>query len=342
MRVLITGGTGHIGRVTAEHLVQNGWDVRIIDLPPTAEVAGAEYAQCNILNFDDVLKHMRGCDFVIHLAGIRSPFLAPGHDIFQANATGTFNVFEAAAATGIRRVVQASSINAMGAFYNLDDVKVQYFPIDEDHPRFTTDPYSFSKQLVEDIGAYYWRREGISSIAMRFPGVYPKGYPETPKYLEKRNRICHLMDTLLSRPEAERVEVIETVRKKVLDFRQHRPFEFGSEKSPTVMGELYEDPLFDAYIGDRFNFWAFIDERDAAQALEKGLTASYDGDHVLFVNDSHNSLKYDTKSLIRLFFPAVDHFKADIAGTVSLVSIEQARKLIGFEPAYSIQNTTQF
>lgn len=116
MRVLITGGNGLIGKATVERLVEKGWDVRVIDLQPEAEIDGAEYAQCNILNYDDLLKQTRGCDAVIHLAAIRSPAMNPGHEVFQVNVAGTFNLFEASAAAGIRRVVQASSINALGCF----------------------------------------------------------------------------------------------------------------------------------------------------------------------------------------------------------------------------------
>ena len=54
------------------------------------------------------------------------------------------------------------------------------FPIDEDHPTYTTDPYSFSKQVIEDIGAYFWRREGISSVFLRFPAVYDMDEGKTP------------------------------------------------------------------------------------------------------------------------------------------------------------------
>ncbi|MFN8561489.1 MAG: NAD(P)-dependent oxidoreductase [Anaerolineae bacterium] len=172
MRVLITGGTGLIGKATVERLVAKGWDVRVIDLQPEADLAGAEYVQCNILHYDDLLEQTRGCDAVIHLAAIRSPVSDPGHKVFQVNATGTFNVFEAAAAAGIKRVVQASSINALGCFYGINDLDIHYFPVDEAHPTHTTDPYSFSNGVIEDIGDYYWRRDGISSVAMRYPGVY--------------------------------------------------------------------------------------------------------------------------------------------------------------------------
>lgn len=339
MRILITGGTGHIGKAITERLLENGWDVRVTDLAADVEITGAEYVQANILDYPDLLGTMRGCGAVIHLAAIPTPYLAPGHDVFQVNVAGTFNVFEAAAAIGIRRVVQASSINAMGAFYNLGDIDPQYFPIDEKHPRLTTDPYSFSKQVVEDIGAYYWRREGISSLALRFPGVHARGYAETDDHLRRQNTIRSLLDNLLNQPESERQATIAAVKQQVLEFRQQRPFEFRPDRHKGMTNGLFDDPLFGTAVADRFNYWAFIDVRDAAQSLEKGLTADYEGDHVLFVNDTYNSLGYDSRTLIRLFFPDVSVFKNDLPGSSSLVSIERARALIGFEPEYSIQNT---
>jgi nucleoside-diphosphate-sugar epimerase len=339
MRVLITGGTGHIGRAATKRLVERGWDVRIIDLADEADISGAEYAPCNILDYDNLLEHMRGCDAVIHLAAIRSPYLAPGHEVFQVNVAGTFNVFEAAAAAGIRRVVQASSINAMGAFYNIYELEPHYFPVDEEHPRFTTDPYSLSKQVIEEIGAYYWHREGISSAALRFPGVYSRGFTETETYLQKRDVARKLLDELASQPEAQQQARITDVKRRSLEFRSQRPFEFRPDQSSPFTNVLFDDPLFRMYVIDRFNLWAFVDERDAAQALEKGLTANYEGDHVLFINDSSNSLGYNSRTLIRLFFPGVREFRNGLSGSSALVSIERARTLIGFEPEYSLQNT---
>src|SRR4051812_19294332 len=104
MKVLITGGAGHIGQATSERLIQAGWDVRIVGLETEAAIPGAELVTCDILNFDDLREQMRGCQAVIHLAALRGPQLAPGQTIFEVNAAGTFNVFEAAAAEGIRRV----------------------------------------------------------------------------------------------------------------------------------------------------------------------------------------------------------------------------------------------
>jgi hypothetical protein len=97
-----------------------------------------------------------------------------------------------------------------------------------------------------------------------------------------------------------------------------------------------DDPLFRMFAYSRYDLWAWIDERDAAQALVKGLTAEFEGDHVLFVNDRCNSLGYDARRLIRLFFPDLADLRAELPGAASLISIERARRLIGFEPEHSL------
>ncbi len=189
MRVLLTGGTGHIGKATAQRLIQRGWDVRILDLSSDTKLPGAEHVTCDIMNYAELREHMRGCDAVIHLAAIRTPGLAPGHKLFEINVAGTFNVFEAAAAEGIRRVVQASSINALGAAWGLTDMAIHYLPVDEEHPTNTTDAYSFSKETIEDIGRYYWRRDQISSVALAFRGSMPQTSPK-PTTTGHDSRIC--------------------------------------------------------------------------------------------------------------------------------------------------------
>ncbi|MCC6802358.1 MAG: NAD(P)-dependent oxidoreductase [Anaerolineae bacterium] len=336
MRVLVTGGTGLIGKATVERLVRSGYNVRVIDLQPDVEIAGAEYAPCDILNYDDVLRQARGCDAIIHLAAIRSPVSDLGHRVFQVNVAGTFNVFEAAAAVGIKRVVQASSINALGCFYGIGELNIRYFPVDEAHPTDTTDPYSFSKETVENIGAYYWRRDGISSVAMRFPGVYQGAFIWSDDFRRKRAAQRALLDELASLPEPEQRARVRDVQTRVLEFRRGRPFEYHPEQAQRPRRTFFDDPLFWTYAGDRYNFWSIIDVRDAAQSLEKGVTASYDGAHPLFINDHTNTMGYPSRTLVSLFFPEVSQFNGDFSGAAALVSIDRARSLIGFEPEYSV------
>ena len=130
MRVLITGGTGSVGQAATERLVRDGWDVLVVGRRSGIEVPGAEYAVCDVTCFEDLCEKTAGCDAVVHLAAIASPSSAPGPEVIRVNVLGTFNVFEAAAKAQVRRIVQASSINAFGCWWGVVDLPhLQYFPL---------------------------------------------------------------------------------------------------------------------------------------------------------------------------------------------------------------------
>jgi NAD(P)-dependent dehydrogenase (short-subunit alcohol dehydrogenase family) len=333
MQVLITGGLGVIGRAIARRLEQKGWDVRLIDIKPEAEVNDPRYAMCDIMDFEGLQKQIHGCDAVVHMAALINPLYGTTQDVFRINTAGTFNLFEAAAKAGVRRVVQASSINALGCGFNLVDFVPQYLPVDEDHPSSTTDSYSFSKRMVEDIGAYYWRREAISSIALRFPAVPKEDYYQSPDYYEKKNNLRQMLEELLHQTPEERQRRLEEVKKYVLEYRASRPMEYPVTEFKLGIPEGIDPFLWRAYHMERFYLWAWLDVRDAAQAVEKSLTADLEGSHTLFVNDAYNNLDYDSQTLAELFYPQTPQ---TLSGSESLVSIQRARDLIGFEPEYSV------
>jgi nucleoside-diphosphate-sugar epimerase len=340
MRVLVTGGTGTVGPAVVERLVRHGWEVRVIGLGPQTRpaIAGVEYQLCDITNYAELREQMRGCQLVIHLAAIASPTRLAGPELFQINVAGTYNVFEAAVAEGVRRIVQASSINAFGCFWGNVELSPQYLPIDEAHPTYTTDPYSFSKSLIEEIGAYYWRRDGISSLAYRLPGVWPADWLASESFRQSRREIRAVIDEYVTQPAAVQQARLATIRAQTVDFRRQKRMEYPLAQNGLTADGFSDDPLWPVYAFDRFNFWAFIDERDSAQAFEQGLTAAYEGSHVLFVNAPTNSLDYDSTTLARLFFPEVRQMKRPLTGAETLVSIAKAKDLLGFAPEYAISN----
>ncbi len=335
MRVLITGGAGHVGRAMTQRFVQNGWDVHVIGLEKDAKIAGATYTTCDIMDYASVREQVRGCHAIVHLAAYASPNITTGSPTFAVNTSGTFNVFEAADAEGIKKIVQASSINAFGSVWGTVEISPEYFPIDEAHRTFTTDPYSFSKAVVEDIGAYYWRRSGIASVALRLPYVYPNANLHSEKFEQERAQMKVHLDAFAVLPDDERNQRLNAMKSRVMDFRRERRMELPSSAG-VPSGYPTDDWLWHVCLLDRFDFWAYIDDRDAAQAAEKSLTAEYEGSHALFINADSNRAGYDSQTLSRVFFPQVTTFKRPVTGTQALVSIDKARKLIGFEPEYSI------
>ena len=332
-RVLITGGAGRVGRATTARFVEHGWDVRVIGIEPDVKLEGAEYVLCDINDYEALRKQVHGCQAIVHLAAIPAPSIMNSPEMFHINTAGTFNVFEAADAEGIGRIVQASSINAIGCAWNTTDIAPPYFPVDEEFPSVTNDAYSFSKKVVEDIGDYYWRRCGLSSVGLRLPAVYPAEHLSSKKFLQDREQMQYLLDTFAQVPEEERLKRLAAAAKKVVEFRGRRQMEYPA--AAKGWSEPEGDWLVQAYHGGRFNFWAYIDDRDAAQAAEKALTADYEGSHPLFVVNAQNWVGYNSEKLLELFFPGVT-VKRRIEGADSIISIEKAKTLIGYQSEYPI------
>ena len=329
MDVLVTGGTGDVGRPAVARLVSHGHRVRVIGRTEGIAIEGAEYRVCDVNDSGGLREQMRGMQAVVHLAAIRHPSIAPGQEIFRVNCAGTYNLYCAAADEGIRRVVVASSINALGYYFGVKSFDLCYLPIDERHPTYTTDAYSFSKQTLEAIGGYFWRRERISGVCLRLPAVYDADRQGRSLLLEFVSRCRHDTERLLAlSPERRRLRVREIVE-RTEQLRTERHW----EQPLTDYGmHLPDAPL----IFGRSNFFTSIDARDSAQAIEQGLLREYEGSHVLFVNDTHNCVGIESETLARAFFPETEQRKRQLVGSEAFVSVEAARALIGFEPQHSV------
>ncbi len=333
MRVLLTGGSGSVGKAVVDRLARKGYSVLVIGRRADMQFEGAEYQSCDINDYAALRQVIRGCEAVIHLAAIPNPAKGTPEQIFDINCTGTFNVFQAAAEEGITRIIQASSINATGQYFGVKPAPLHYLPIDEDHPVFGTDAYSFSKHVIEEIGEFFWERAGISSLAYRLPYIAPVGYAENLQ--PGRERIQRMAADLLSRSSDERRDWFNRSWQAYNDFRAKRPYETPG-LARQLMGEMSEEERAAiSMMGNRVNFFTMLDERDSAQAMEKGLTAQFSGAHTLFINDSQNWTGVDSKVLAELFFADVSAFRKELIGTETLVSIDRAREMIGFEPEFS-------
>ncbi|MHB9033442.1 MAG: NAD-dependent epimerase/dehydratase family protein [Anaerolineae bacterium] len=328
MRILVTGGTGSVGQETVRQLVAQGDYVRVIGRRADQVLPGADYRICDTTDADGLKAQLADIEAVIHLAAIPHPGMGTSQEIFRINCSGTFNVYQAAAEAGIKRVVTASSINAFGYNFGIKDFQVQYLPIDEAHPTFTTDPYSFSKQITEEIADYFWRREGISGVCLRLPAVIDTVTGRQAWRTGVRTETKALFEQLRHDPEQgyERVGRIFRLLEHSRDERVHENRSWRGRDMPA-------DNLV---LTGWTNFWTGLDTRDTAQALIKGLTADYQGSHHLFVNDSRNIVGIPSLDLACIFYPKVTTFKFPLVDQTALVSIERARALIGFEPEYHL------
>lgn len=171
MKILVTGAAGTIGRAVVSDLSGRGHDVVALDLAAEVEALDgvAKTVRADVTSIDDVGRAVAGCTGVVHLAGYVEPMVATPEEVFTSNATGAFVVLQALADAGGDRAVLASSASALGMAWSPTRFSPRYVPIDEEHPPLPADPYGLSKLVLEQVGAMFARRHGMTVAALRFP-----------------------------------------------------------------------------------------------------------------------------------------------------------------------------
>ena len=116
--VLVTGGTGVLGRALVVRLLDTGSRVKGLarsDASANGLAAlGAEPVRGDVLDLDSVAVAMRGCEIVYHAAGANAFCLRDPSPLFQVNVRGSENVVRGAAQAGVRRLVYTSSAATLG------------------------------------------------------------------------------------------------------------------------------------------------------------------------------------------------------------------------------------
>jgi UDP-glucose 4-epimerase len=165
MDILVTGGSGLVGGSVVEELLQAGHGVTVLDrVPPQQRVP---FIRADILRLGDLTWAFEGQQAIIHLAAIPNPLNDPPQRIMETNVMGTFNVLEAAARTGVPKVVIASTDSALGFVFATHGFSPEYLPIDERHPLKPQDPYGLSKAIDEEMCRSYTDRYGMTTVCVR-------------------------------------------------------------------------------------------------------------------------------------------------------------------------------
>jgi len=169
MRIAVTGGNGDMGRSLIPYLLEQNHTVVSIDRAlPTDRMRGVDFLIADTRDFGQFVASIRGCDALVHLAAIRAPGNHPDSVVYADNTVSSYNALSAASTLGIKRVCLASSINAIGGAFSRSP-RYDYFPLDEQHPTYTEDPYSLSKWVLEQQGDAFARRfEWMTVASLRF------------------------------------------------------------------------------------------------------------------------------------------------------------------------------
>jgi nucleoside-diphosphate-sugar epimerase len=179
-RICVTGASGQAGRAVVTDLRAHGYDVAATDVAVTRADREDGVLRADLTDYGQAVEALSQADAVVHLANIPAPGLSTPAVTFNANITMNFNVFQAAAALKLNRVVWASSETTLGLPF---DTPPRYAPVDEDHYPVPTSTYALSKVASETIAGHIAEWSGIPYIGLRFSNIMaPDDYQEFPSF----------------------------------------------------------------------------------------------------------------------------------------------------------------
>ena len=177
-KILITGGGGYIGSNSVYLMLQNGFEVVVIDNYQTGyreplEFLQKKFGSKKIRYFDlDIRKPLKSLfqkeknfDAVLHYAAsckVNESMEYP-EKYFSNNVAGSQNLLAALIEHGVNKIVFSSTCAVYG--------ETKYVPVDENHPINPTNPYGMSKRMVEQIVEWYGRLKNLNYVILRYFNV---------------------------------------------------------------------------------------------------------------------------------------------------------------------------
>ena len=167
MNVLVTGGSGFIGRNIVKVLKEQGNEVGSLDIKEKNSVADY-HITCDIRNRHMVENALKGIDQVFHLAAVTSPpeFENLTGEGYEVNVIGTYNVLAASAKNNVKRVILASSSSIYG------DIKSA--AVETQLPETYSNFYPMTKRINE-MTARLISEYDLETISLRYFNTYGVG-----------------------------------------------------------------------------------------------------------------------------------------------------------------------
>jgi len=198
-KILLTGAAGHIGTTYRKHAGER-YDFRLVDIKPVDEPGSHEHRILDLEDPEAALHACEGMDTVIHLAADPRTTAEFYQDLLGPNFKATYNMYRAAKDAGCKRLIFASSVNAVGGYPQVRQVRAADAPC-------PGNVYGASKAFGESLGAYFGSVERLSNISIRIGavGTLDRLNPETPDHVRAifitYRDLCHLLDRCVETPE---------------------------------------------------------------------------------------------------------------------------------------------
>ena len=192
-RILITGAAGKIGATLRAGLAGRYEALRLLDRRPIEGLRpGEEAVVADLRDRAALARAVEGCDALVHLAGAPDP--RDFEEMFRANVRGLYDLFEAARAAGVRRIVFASTNHTYG-MYPVEHGMTELDPVRPDSF------YGVAKVFGENMLRYYLDKHGIESVSLRIGSFEerPSQQRHLSTWLSPRDAV-ELVDRSLRQP----------------------------------------------------------------------------------------------------------------------------------------------
>jgi UDP-glucose 4-epimerase len=199
-RIVVTGGAGLIGSTTVDRLLAEHTPASIVIFDDFSRGTRANIEQAlrdprvsivegDIRDRSAVARVVAGADAVIHMAALRITACAAEPRLaFEVMCAGAFNVVEAAQASGVKKVVTASTASIYGM--------AEDFPTTESHhPYGNRTWYGASKVMLEGLLRSFNDMYGLPYVALRYFNVYGPRMDIHGKYTEVLIRWMERIDS---------------------------------------------------------------------------------------------------------------------------------------------------
>ena len=159
-KIVLTGAAGRLGGYLRKPLAAKCETLVSTDIAPLTDslIKGESFVQADLADYAKMAEIIKGADMVVHFGG--HPDEKPFEDILHANIIGSYNIWQAAYEAGVRRIVYASSIHAVGLHPKTTAINIHT-------PHRPDSYYGLAKCFAEDMAKLYWDKKGLEAVCLR-------------------------------------------------------------------------------------------------------------------------------------------------------------------------------
>ena len=159
-KIVLTGAAGRLGGYLRKPLAAKCETLVSTDIAPLTDplIKGERFVQADLADYTKMAEVIKGADIVVHFGG--HPDEKPFEDILHANIIGCYNIWQAAHEAGVRRIVYASSIHAVGLHPKTTAINIHT-------PHRPDSYYGLAKCFAEDMAKLYWDKKGLEAVCLR-------------------------------------------------------------------------------------------------------------------------------------------------------------------------------